>query len=107
MAKLMFIENQNGKQFAIRAIGENDNYGRNRCLTLKDNNKLIEFYDVEGSGDENFDELGQFIERYCLETIMEIENCGLNINADVDVWSIDSFNIFKIQQWIKKNNIAS
>jgi hypothetical protein len=105
MAKLMFVENQNGKQFAIRIISKGDNYGRNRCLTLEEDNQLVEFYDVEGAGKEYFDELGQYIERYCIETIMEIENYGLNLSADVDVWSIEGTNIEKIQQWIKKTNI--
>ena len=105
MAKLMFVENENNKQFAIRVIEKGDNYGRNRCLILKEDKQLIEFYDVEGAGDEWFDELGQFIERYYIESIMEIENYGLNLSANVDVWNIEGANIHKIQQWIKKNNI--
>lgn len=105
MAKLMFVENQNGRQFAIRVIGKGDNYGRNRCLTLKEDNQLIEFYDVEGAGKECFDELGQYIERYYIDTIMEIDGYGLNLSADVETWGIEGNNIEKIQQWIKKLRI--
>ena len=47
MAKLMFVENQNGKQFAIRVISKNDTYGSTRCLTLEKDNQLIEFYDAD------------------------------------------------------------
>ena len=101
----MFVENEDNRQFAIRVIGKGDNYGRNRCLTLKENKQLIEFYDVEKAGDEWFDELGQFVERYYIETIMEIENYGLNLSGNVDEWNIDGANVHKIQQWIKKNNI--
>lgn len=101
MAKLMFVENQDGRQFAIRVIGKGDNYGRNRCLISEENKQLVEFYDVEGSGAEGFDELGQFISRYYIETIMEIENYGLNLYADVEEWSIEVDNIKKIQNWIE------
>ncbi|MBU3174401.1 hypothetical protein [Clostridium estertheticum] len=107
MAKLMFVENQNGKQFAIRIIGKGDTYGRNRGLTFKEDNQLIEFYDVEGSGEEYFDELGQYIERYYIKTIMEMEGDGLNLSADVAEWCIEDTNIEKIQQWIKKLGIEN
>ncbi|MBU3173311.1 hypothetical protein [Clostridium estertheticum] len=107
MARLMFVQNFDERQFAVRVISKGDKWGRNRSLTFDNDTKVIEFYDVTYAGtSEYYDELGQFVTSYNLSTIMEIDNYNraLSLIDYEKVWSIDGCNIYQIQEWIKKIN---
>ena len=74
--------------FNIRVVFEGDRYGRNLCLTHKESEPMVEFYDA----DHKFTEWGQFVSRYCLSTIVNGEKrlCenGLCLDGGVPAWRL-------------------
>lgn len=100
---LYFIQNRNGRQFAVKLLQKGDSYGLDKCLTWDSSQTGIEFYDVTYAGD-GFDEVGQFVSRYYISSILE-HSGTLCLNGDVSEWSIDGDNMQKIIIWIKSKNI--
>ena len=68
--------NGHGKSFAVRLVLEGGDYGLNLCLTNNKPEPLIEFYDTEFAGKKGFTEHGQFVSRYCLSTLLGVDEWG-------------------------------
>lgn len=99
---LMFVENENGRQFAAKLIAKGDRYGLEKCLAWESDKLGIEFYDVKYAGD-GFDELGQFVSRYYVETLLDdYPNNGLCLDGGVPVWTIDGAAMRKLYFWLKE-----
>ena len=75
------------EKFNVRLVNKNDKYGREWCLTHNENEPMVEFYDSRFS-DLNTG-LGQFVSRYYVSTMMEVEN-GLNLDTGIDDWEISN-----------------
>lgn len=106
MANLMFVENHEGRQFAVKVLVKGDTYGRNRCVIWDEERPGIEFYDVTYAGEDGFDEIGQFVSRYYLETFIEHGANELHLWDDIPQWTITTNNVFKIRTWIKQQVIS-
>ena len=97
---LYFVENNKGKQFAVKLLAKGDYYGLEKCLTWDKESPCVEFYDVTYAGD-NFDEVGQFVARYYASTILDADG-GLCLNGEIPDWSIDVVGMDKVRLWIQK-----
>lgn len=97
---LYFIENNKGKQFAVKLLANGDRYGLDKCLTWDKDAFGVEFYDVTYAGD-GFDEVGQFVSRYYASTILEAEG-GLCLNGEIPDWNIDGYSMDKVRLWMQK-----
>lgn len=102
-SNLYFIENADGRQFAIKLLEKGDPYGLRSCLVWTDFEHGVEFYDVMYAG-SGFDEVGQFVARYFVSTVLEHEG-GLSLCGDIPEWHIDDCNVQKIQKWISEKGI--
>lgn len=79
-----------GRTFNIRIVREGDGYGRNNpewAVTHDEAEPLVEFYDAS-QNPEVFGELGQFVNRYYITTLLEGENRGLALEGSVREWTI-------------------
>lgn len=91
----------------VRLVQPGDRYGRKGEIVREKMETLVEFYDLRHPGfaagnPENIP--GQFISRYLSNTIMEIEEDGLNLDGGVPDWTVSEIAIGRIQQWIRLVN---
>lgn len=106
------VDPESGIKWCVRAVFIGDKYGRDDCLTYgdredinrwvgtmeRDDNPLIEFYDMDSSvakiradDDKLIKERGQFVSRYYLDTLNKTDwsqSSGLNLEGSVDRWSV-------------------
>ena len=102
------VDQESGIKWCVRAVFLGDSYGLGDCLTYndkddrhglnRDDNPLIEFYDMDSTAakimaDENdlIAERGQFVSRYYLDTLNRTDwsqGGGLNLDGGVDRWSV-------------------
>jgi len=80
--------------WTVRVVFQGDRYGRDMCLVHDDAEPMIEFYDAEYDFDKDVDGrvLGQFVSRYCSETLLDDHDisCGLNLDGGIPKWSINA-----------------
>lgn len=97
---LMFVENENGRQFAVKLLSRGDRYGLEKCLEWDSDKMGVEFYDVKYAGD-GFDELGQFVSRYYAETLVGTPtHADFSLAGGVAAWTIDRNNAIRIKAWV-------
>ena len=94
MAKVFTITDMARNQdWTVRVIFEGDKYGRDMCLVHDDAEPMIEFYDADYDFDTDTDGkvLGQFVPRYCADTILEdIKTTnGIDLHGGVPKWTIE------------------
>lgn len=92
-------EAANGVTFNIRVVHKGDFYGLDDCLLHDKIDPLVEFYDTRYLHTK----YGQFVSRYYLSTLLERDNHGLNLQGDVDDWSIDSETMRLIKKDLKRH----
>ena len=93
------VKNSNGNEFTVSFVNQGDTYGNDNCLTHSESEPLVEFYDSE------FDhtELGQFVSRYYLTTILEIgKNHGLCLDSGIPKWNLDENAMNQVKNWLLK-----
>lgn len=95
-----------GKEIPIlvNLVKPGEKYGQGGGVVNVGNATIVEFYDLRHPGfalanPENIP--GQFISRYLSNTIMEIDEDGLNLDGGVPEWTVDKAAIKRIQQWIR------
>jgi hypothetical protein len=97
---ILQIVNEKGIPFNVRLIKKGDKYGRSNRLTHDEEEPLVEFYDARYINTD-FGQLGQFVSRYYLSTIMEHEeDCGLILEGGVADWVISAENVEQVKQWL-------
>jgi hypothetical protein len=63
---------------------------------------LVEFYDLRFQHTPD----GQFIGRYYLSTLMVNWPPGLDLNADVEFWTVDALSMDRVMSWLLKQHYA-
>ena len=97
-------------KFNVRIVRTGEKYGLNRCLTNGENHNLTEFYDST-QDPQKFGELGQFVSRYYLSTLLERKNSrsvhqGLCLDGGVPAWNVDGPTFAQIQDWLEEQSHA-
>ena len=120
------IDPESGIRWCVRAVFLGDSYGLDHCLTYsnkddrhgfnRDDNPLIEFYDMDSgaaaimrnSDDKTeaylAEEYGQFVSRYYFDTLNKTDwsqSGGLNLDGGVDRWSVSGEFMVKAMDAIK------
>jgi len=83
--------------WAVRIVEKGDKYGLKDCLTHEGDEPLVEFYDTR----YEHTDLGQFVSRYFLETLIDGEG-GLNLQGGVPMWSINEPCMNRIRDWLRR-----
>ncbi len=98
MTKVFTITDMARNQdWTVRVVFEGDRYGRmmtgKMCLVHDDAEPMIEFYDADYDFDTDADGkvLGQFVSRYCADTLLEDSKTtsGINLDGGVPKWTIE------------------
>lgn len=91
----------------IKLVFRGDTFGREHCVTHKDSEPLVEFYDARFT--DGFEPEGQFITRYSLSMLDgtnrwcrggSISGRTLCLQSDIPNWTVDGINTAKIMTWI-------
>jgi hypothetical protein len=79
----------------IRVVDPGERYGLNMCLTNKDAEPYVEFYDTR-YGHTDF---GQFVSRYYVSTIMDHEG-SLCLDGGAPEWAVSGKLIERVKKWL-------
>lgn len=84
--------------WAVRVVEKGESYGLRNCLTYEKDEPLVEFYDTRFPHTN----LGQFVSRYNLSTLVESHpyGQGLCLYGGVPDWTIYDECFGKIQDWL-------
>jgi hypothetical protein len=96
------LEGINGRPFAAKILRKGDAYGLNDCLVWQNDHIGVEFYDFSYSNVESFGYWGQYMSRYFVESILDVENQGLCLEGCIPEWNINSSEMLKVRVWLKK-----
>lgn len=108
-AELLRVTNREGTPFHVRLVRVGERYGRGDCLThgdamygrpaKPDALPLIEFYDARYT--DKFGPRGQFVSRYCFDTVAACarDNRGINLDGGIHDWFVDADNIRDAFTW--------
>lgn len=62
---------------------------------------IVKFYDTRQS--KSFGDYGQMVSSYYSSTLLEGEDgYGLNLDAGIDGWHIDSISMNEVRQWLRE-----
>lgn len=87
-------------KWTARIILNGCNYGSSNSLLNDSGKPLIEFYDNTYASLER--ELGQFVQRYYLETFLESNsNTGLILQGGVPEWVMNINELLFFKEWAK------
>ena len=64
---------------------------------------LVKFYDAHYMHTD----MGQFVSTYYISTILDGDDCGLNLDGGVPTWQISAVGMKEIRDWLKINNTSS
>lgn len=91
-----------GRPWRAQLVKTGDTYGLGGALVNADG-ALVEFYDCRHP---KFGERGQFVSRYCLDTLVgtALEGAGLNLHGGEPAWTLDADSIElvvkQMQEWV-------
>jgi hypothetical protein len=92
----MLITNDKGRRFFVRFVYQGERYGLNDCLTHKEPEPMVEFYDdtySEANGGK-FGERGQFVSRYSTSVLAAWSgsgNAGICLDGgNREAWSVNA-----------------
>lgn len=85
----------------VRVVTKSESYGSGNCLAHTGDDPAVEFYD--GSQDtERFGELGQFVTRYQLSTLLEHQDGkGLILDGGIPVWRVAPNDMDEVKTWLR------
>ena len=86
--------------FNVRLVYPGMQYGRNNALTNDKYFTYVEFYDSRQSP-AKFGELGQFVSRYYMQTIMQT-NGGIILDTGSIDWVLSSVEVEEVKSLISK-----
>ena len=88
------VVNQVGRAFNVRLVRKGDRYGLNDCLVHDKDEPLVEFWDATYENDPRFTpKLGQFVSRYCLDTLTGSRPHGIALCGHVSTWTVTAGNV--------------
>ncbi|MDD4840286.1 MAG: hypothetical protein PHE93_06465 [Clostridia bacterium] len=90
--------------FNVRIVEKGDVYGLNDCLTYKETEPLVEFYDIRFINDKDW-KRGQFISRYCVSTLLETGHYpqGLSLMGYEPSLNVPAESMTEIIKWLKES----
>ena len=97
MSKIkLFHDSYSGITWACRIVETGDSYGRDGCL-INQNSPMVEFYDTR----YEFDDLGQFVSRYYVDTLTKSHNGKLCLDEAIKAWTIYDDCFGRIKTWLQ------
>lgn len=94
----------------VRLVRQGGRYGRQDCLTHRDDEPLVEFYDARQDATK-FGPRGQFVSRYNATTILCFAaGRGLALDFGVPAWTVTPEEMAQVQTWVRTqavNELAS
>lgn len=99
--KVLFLDKKlcGERPFAVRAILNGDRFGVNQSLT-HEGAPMLEFFDSTHKDATRFAPLGQFVSRYYLSTLKEVEaGRGVNLYGGESAWTISAAALEKSIQF--------
>lgn len=92
------------RHFNIRIVRRGDRYGLNSALVHDKDEPMVEFYDATQSGKPGFSELGQFVARYYIGTLLEspFHALGLNLDGGIPEWTIEPEQYLSIYETLER-----
>lgn len=88
-------------RWTVRIVFTGDKYGKDNCLTSDASEPFVEFYDNH-QNKAVFGELGQFVTRYSLSTLIESTRHGLCLDGGIPEWSVSADEFSLIQKQLVK-----
>jgi hypothetical protein len=90
--------------WAVRIVHQGDHYGRNLCLVHEKPEPMVEFYDTRYL----FSDLGQFVSRYNLSTLLDNHpfGHGLCLDGGEPDWTLSDACFGKVQGWLKNLDLV-
>lgn len=85
--------------WAVKVIEPGEQYGWKNSLLNDGTEPLIEFYDARYSHSD----LGQFVSRYELSTLLAHSDGGLCLNSDSQSWTIYEIALGSLIHWLKQH----
>lgn len=87
----------NGVPFLVRVLRDGDRYGRGNCLVCE-SRPMVEFYDRRYDFEPD---LGQFVQRYYVSTLLESPGRGLLLEGGVEAWQVDPASMIEVKAFLK------
>lgn len=85
----------------VRLVRQGGRYGRQDCLTHRDTEPLVEFYDARAD-EAKFGPRGQFVSRYFAATIAKFPpERGLALDFGVPAWTVTPEEMAQAQAWVQ------
>ena len=89
------------EKFNVRIVNKGDRYGRADCLTHDDDRPMVEFYDRRYQHGD-WPDRGQFVSRYYVSTLLEVENRGLCLDGgNANEWSVSADGMAIVRAYLK------
>jgi hypothetical protein len=87
------VVNHSGRAFNVRVVRRGERYGLDDKLVHDKPDPLVEFWDATYESDPRFTVgRGQFVSRYCLETLKASPQSGIDLCGHVPEWKITAGN---------------
>jgi hypothetical protein len=101
-----FNSTRDGRPWRVKLLLPGDAFGRENCLTV--DRPFVEFWDRTHAGkphsnptDGNWPSDGQFVTRYCLETMLEHSaEHGIDLVGYAPAWKISAADFGKLAAWL-------
>lgn len=101
MTEHITITATTGVRWNVHILNKGDRYGRSGALVWESEKPGVEFYDSRYPHTD----LGQFVSRYHVDTILE-GTSGLNLNMAITDWSIDKAAMDVVRAWLRQETAA-
>lgn len=89
------------EKFNVRIVNKGDRYGRADCLTHDEDRPMVEFYDHRYTHGD-WPDRGQFVSRYYVSTLLEVENRGLCLDGgNPNEWSVSVDGMELVRAYLK------
>lgn len=94
----IFYDDGAAQTWAVRVVFNGDQFGHNFCLTHKEAEPMVEFYDTR----HEHTDYGQFVSRYYASTLLEHEPAMLRLDTGVPSWHIGEDCMARITDWLRQ-----
>lgn len=103
-SNIMVAMNEPYAPLLVRIVEFGDRYGKDFCLYHKEDDPLVEFYDMRYPHTV----YGQFVSRYCASTLLDGRFAikpvgGLCLDGgNADTWSATEETMSRVVEWLKR-----
>lgn len=99
MKTKIFHDKSSSLSWAVRVVFEGEHYGLAGAIVHAVPEPLVEFFDTR----YEHTDLGQFVSRYYLSTLLDRNDDGLCLDGGVRDWRIGGACMRRITDWLASN----